>query len=186
MKIYLASSSLRRIEYLKNWGFDFEVARSKVEEKILDNNPVGTVLTNAYLKAIKVYKKYKNQVIVGMDTVVEINNIILGKPANKQDNVKMLMKLSDKEHRVITGICVINESVIGLDYVETAVSFRKILIKEAKMYAETGEGLDKAGGYAIQGLASDFVIDVKGLLDNVIGVPVVSLRNLLYKIIEIS
>ncbi len=186
MKIYLASSSLRRIEYLKNWGFDFEVIKSNVEEKILDNNPIGTVLTNAYLKAANVYRKYKNQVVVGMDTVVEIDNVILGKPGNEQDNVKMLMRLSNKEHRVITGICVINENTIGLDYVETAVSFRKILLKEAEIYAKTGEGLDKAGGYAIQGLASDFVISVNGLLDNVIGVPVVSLRNLLYKIIEIS
>ncbi len=181
MKLVLASHSPRRIEFLKKWGFDFNTANSFFEEKTF-KMPEETVIYNAYGKASTVAQKIKNSAIIGVDTVVVLNQTIIGKPENKNELRKMLRKLDNKTHMVITGIAVVKNEKFITDTCRTKVSFRKITDKEIENYVTTNEGMDKAGGYAIQGIASDFIIRIDGLIDNVIGLPVLLLRKMLDKI----
>jgi septum formation protein len=185
MKILLASNSPRRLEYLKGWGFEFESLKRPVEEVLVECNPVKTVMSNAYLKAFSLSSFYDSPVL-GMDTVVFFDNKILGKPKNNAENKKMLEALSGNTHYVFTGIAIMYRGNFLIDYVKTAVTFRKLNSSEIETYVATHEGLDKAGGYAIQELASSFVVLVEGLLDNVIGVPVFAIRELLDKILELN
>lgn len=183
MKILLASNSPRRLEYLKGWGFEFESVKRRVEEVLIECNPVKTVMSNAYLKVFSLSSFY-DSLVLGMDTVVFFDNKILGKPENYSENKKMLEALSGNTHYVFTGIAMMYRGNFLVDYVKTAVTFRKLDSNEIEDYVATREGLDKAGGYAIQELASSFVILVEGLLDNVIGVPVFAIRGLLDKMLE--
>ncbi len=184
MKIVLASSSPRRIEYLEQLGFKFDVFKNSSVELIFQGEPVKTVLINAFLKAKKASEKHRKDVVIAMDTIVELENNILGKPNSKKENIEMLSALSGKTHSVVTGVCIMQKNYFVMDYIETKITFRNIDEAEIKRYVSTGEGLDKAGGYAVQGLASDFVVATEGLLDNVIGIPVLTLNKLLNKIKE--
>lgn len=186
MRFILASSSPRRIEYLSKWGFSFEIYKADIEEKIIEGKPIETVIKNASAKAISVAKLKEKSTIVGIDTVVVVNKRILGKPKNEIENFNMLKLLSGKEHVVVTGICVLKQNSFVLDYVETYVKFRRLEKDEIMHYIKTCEGIDKAGGYAIQNLASDFVIEIRGILDNVIGVPAFNIKKLLSIIKDIS
>ena len=181
MKLILASKSPRRIEFLEKWGFDFKTKSSDFKEKIL-KSPEETVIYNAYGKAKKVAIKFKNKTVIGADTVVALNKEIIGKPQNKKDLERMLQKISGKTHLVITGIALIKNNKFVTNICKTEVTFRRINDNEIKDYIRTGEGNDKAGGYAIQGLASDFIVKVDGLLDNVIGIPLMILRKMLIEI----
>ncbi len=181
MKLILASKSPRRIEYLKMWRFSFESVNASFEEKML-NGPVNTVIYNSFGKASKVSNKYKEDIVIGLDTVVSLENKIMGKPRDKKDLREMLKLLSNKTHLVTTGIAVIQNKNFEITTCKTTVTFRKLSYKEIEQYIKTGEGLDKAGGYAIQGIASDFIVKVEGLIDNVIGIPVFTLRKLLKEI----
>ncbi|BAL81077.1 Maf family protein [Caldisericum exile] len=185
MRFILASSSERRIEYLKNFGFDFEVKKIEVTEKIFNNDPVKTVVYNAYMKAYKVRKHY-NLPVVGMDTIVELNGRIFGKPKDEKENVKMIKKLLGNSHRVITGIVALKDEFSIIDYEISIVHFRKEVDMELiKKYVASKEGLDKAGGYAIQGLGSIFIDEVSGPLDNVIGVPILKVHEILKMMEEV-
>lgn len=179
MKFILASSSPRRIEYLSKWGFLFESYKAEINEIVIEGKPIETALRNAIAKATSVAKLKESYTVVGIDTVVAINGKILGKPRNENENFNMIKLLSGKEHAVITGICVVKRNIFALDYVETFVKFRKLNKEEIMQYVKTHEGIDKAGGYAIQNLASDFVVEVKGILDNVIGIPTFNIKKLL-------
>ena len=181
MKLILASKSPRRIEFLRKWGFDFEVKKSDFKEKIL-KDPGETTVYNAYGKAKEIAIKFKNKTIIGADTVVALNEEIIGKPQDKEDLKKMLRKISGKTHLVITGAALIKGNRFVTNICKTEVTFRRISNSEIEDYIRTGEGDDKAGGYAIQGLASDFIIKVSGLLDNVIGMPLMVLRKMLIEI----
>ncbi len=179
MKFILASASPRRINLLQKWQFDFVPVNPQYDEKIFTYNPAVTAMLNAYNKAFSTHKKYKNSIVVGADTIVVINNKILGKPKNKSELKKMLQLLSENVHRVITGIAIIKKEKFMIDFIETKVKFKKLSCSEIKTYIATGEGLDKAGGYAIQGAASSFVEGIDGPIDNVIGIPINLLKKLL-------
>ncbi len=181
MKLILASKSPRRIEYLKMWGFSFESVNASFDERIL-NDPINTVIYNSFGKASKVLNNYKNSIVIGLDTVVSLENKIIGKPKDKEDLRTMLKLLSNKTHLVTTGMAVIQNKKFAVATCKTTVTFRNLSDKEIDQYVKTGEGLDKAGGYAIQGIASDFIVKVEGLIDNVIGIPVFTLRKLLEEI----
>ena len=175
MKLILASSSPRRKELLKQIGLRFEVVPSRVEEKIKDGeDPVEHVLRLAEEKALDVANKSRDSWVIAADTIVLIDGEILGKPAGKQDAYQMLLKLSGKEHRVITGFCILNtsngESV--KESVETTVTFKELTEKEIQGYIKTKEPFDKAGGYAIQGKGSFMIREIKGSYTNVIGLPI--------------
>ncbi len=181
MKFILASASPRRIDMLKKWQFDFITEPSFYKEEKVFRDAKTTAMVNAYNKAFFVYKRYIDKTVIGADTVVAIDDRILGKPENKKELRKMLKLLSKRMHRVITGVAVIKKEKFAIDFVETEVQFRMLTDSEIETYVATNEGLDKAGGYAIQGIASSFIEHIKGPLDNVIGMPVTLLRKLLKK-----
>ncbi len=183
--IILASSSLRRIEFLQKWGFNFISIKSKFEEKTFPSVE-KTVIYNSYGKAFNIAKEYKNYIVIGVDTVVVIGKEILGKPKSKEKVKEMFYKLNGKTHTVLSGITAIYKGDFVTNICKTYVGFRKMTEEEISLYADTGEGNDKAGGYAIQGLASDFIVKIDGYIDNVIGVPVKFIREIINQIQEVD
>ncbi len=185
--IYLASTSPRRQNLLRMLGIKFKVLKPKFVEPDLPitSTPQKFAKTLALLKALSALcnKKVKSGFIIGVDTVVVINNHILGKPRTPREAKKMLKILSGKTHKVITGICVIRvpDRKILTAAESTNVSFRRLSPQEIDTYITTPEPFDKAGAYAVQGKAAAFVKKVNGCYLNVIGLPVNLLLNLLYQ-----
>ncbi|MHA1722542.1 MAG: Maf family protein [Candidatus Baldrarchaeia archaeon] len=188
MKIILASSSPRRIKILEEKGFEFEVHPIKLdEEKFMKNlPPEGAAKKIALTKALMVAEKVKNGIIIGADTIVVYGNTVFGKPKNHEEAVKMLRMLSGKMHEVITAISIIEvkDGKKCREYVEcvkTKVKMMELSEEEINAYVNTGEPLDKAGAYAIQGLGGIFVEWINGCYYNVIGLPIAKLYKLLKK-----
>jgi septum formation protein len=174
-RLVLASSSPRRRELLKRTGIQFIIEQSKYEEKINHNvEPKELVKSLSLGKAKSVAKSHKNAIVLAADTVIVLEGEIIGKPKNEEDAKRTLAKMSGKPHFAITGFAIIdtgtNKTVSKS--VETKVYFRKLTPKEIDDYVKSKEPLDKAGSYAIQGLASKFVDEVEGDFDNVVGLPV--------------
>ncbi len=175
IRLILASSSPRRIEILDRLGIEFEVVPSDIEEPepLPGEDPISFAKRVSMLKADKVRQKRKEGIILGVDTVVEISGLLLGKPADRESARNMLRLLSGKVHRVITGFTVIsskNRRLIS-DAVITAVKFRRLREEEIEDYLDRGEYMDKAGAYAIQGYGSNFIEYIKGCYYNVMGLP---------------
>lgn len=179
MEIILASNSPRRREILSNAGYNFKVIASCYDEKIqgLKYSP-EIVLNCAYQKALDVSKKYPDCLIIGADTVVVHNNIILGKPKNKADALNMLKSLSNNTHFVVTAVSLIKNDKVLKDIEITYVTFRKLSDNEIINYIDTKNPLDKAGSYGIQDKGFDFSIKINGELDNVIGFPIKLFKKL--------
>jgi septum formation protein len=191
IKIILASSSLRRKELLKAIGLKYSSVKSTIEDQekpILNYKnlpPYKVAITLAHMKANDVSKKIKDKaVIIAADTIVVIKNRIIGKPSSKEDAAKMLKLLSGKTHRVITGLCVLKvpEYRESTFYVETTVTMAKMTARDIEWYVKTGEPLDKAGAYGIQGLGGLFIKKISGSYTNVVGLPVPELIATLRKL----
>lgn len=185
-KIILASGSPRRKELLKSMGLDFKVIVSEVEENI-ENEPFSTELIQnlAEEKASDVASKINfPAIIIGSDTVVVINNKILGKPKDKEDAFIMLKMLSGNTHQVISAIAVIDKETgkVLKDSVVSDVTFKQLSDEEINSYIATGEPMDKAGAYAIQGFAGMFVKSINGCYSNIVGISVFKLAEMLKEI----
>jgi len=184
MNIILASASPRRKQLLEILGIDFDIIVSDVDETIIDeSDPEQVVKELAYKKAIAILDKIdKPSLIIAADTLVVGENI-LGKPKDEDDAIQMLMSLSDKSHRVMTGIAIIDsQSNKVITHCETTnVFFRKLTIGDIRGYLNTGEHMDKAGSYGIQGKAALFVRKIEGDYNNVVGLPIFILGELLRK-----
>jgi septum formation protein len=171
--IILASASPRRQELLKNAGIALEVQPADIPEIPHGGEaPVAFAERMAREKARAVRASIPHRVILAADTVVAVDNEILGKPANTEDAVRMLRLLSGRTHAVTTGVCL---TVQGRDDVRsetTAVEFSRMTEAEIRDYVATGEPMDKAGAYAIQGGASRWITRVDGDYNNVVGLPV--------------
>lgn len=173
MKIILASQSPRRHEILNLVKIPHEVVPSNAEEVIKDiSNPAETVLDICYQKALDVAIKYPNDVVIGADTIVVIDNKILGKPKDEQDAINMLSMLSGKTHQVLTGVCIIkNQEVIK--FVETSsVTFYDMTKDEILDYIHSEQVYDKAGSYAIQGMCAKHIKEINGDYYNIMGLPI--------------
>ncbi|MDP3025945.1 MAG: nucleoside triphosphate pyrophosphatase [candidate division Zixibacteria bacterium] len=184
-RFILASSSPRRIDILKKAGIDFEVIfPENIEERNISSDPVSHVLELSKKKAESIAKRVIDSLILGADTIVVLNGEILGKPRDSEEAFKMLKKLSGKEHLVYTGISLVDkkEEKTLSGYQLTKVKFNQLKDKEIKDYIDTGEPLDKAGAYGIQGMGNFLVEKIEGDLDNVIGLPLRKLEELLIKI----
>lgn len=184
-KLVLASSSPRRAELLRKAEIDFEIIfPENIVEENVSAEPVSHVTELSRKKAESVVEKARNRLILGADTIVVLDGEILGKPRDKEDALRILKMLSSKEHKVYTGITLLDEKsgerVSG--YQLTRVKFNRLQEKEIKDYIESGEPLDKAGAYGIQGMGNFLVEKIEGDLDNVIGLPVRKLKELLTKI----
>lgn len=183
MRIVLASKSPRRKEILNNIGLKFEVVESNFDETIDPSQmPEDTVKYLAYKKAEDVAHAVRdNALIIGADTVVVHNSIIMGKPGKYQDSFDMLKKLSGSWHNVYTGICVLNPASGQhvIDYENTRVRIKQLTDEEILDYINTGEPADKAGSYAIQGIGSLIVERIEGCYFNVVGLPIYKLSKLM-------
>ncbi|MDO5011216.1 MAG: Maf family protein [Intestinibacter bartlettii] len=182
MEIILASASPRRKEILQNTKLKFEIEKSDIEEIILENeSPEDMVIRLAYEKAFDVAKKNKDKLVIGADTIVALDNEVLGKPKDKQEAYQMIKKLSNKTHKVITGISLINlkENKVIKDYVVSCVTFKDLSEDSIKDYINTNESLDKAGAYGIQGYGALLVKTIQGDYFNIVGLPISRLSDLL-------
>ena len=177
MKLILASNSPRRRELLRNAGFDFEVIPSNVDE----GEPSWGELPEEYARRAARAKALcvaahspSGSLVLGADTIVVIGGAILGKPTGPFDATRMLRMLSGQTHEVITAICLVKapEQIAAVKHESTFVTFRELSADEIRTYLASQEPLDKAGAYAIQGLASKFVIHISGCYFNVVGLPV--------------
>ena len=181
--LILASASPRRASILRRAGIAFRVRPARVDESIRKGEkPVAHVRRLARQKAEAVYRE--GDLALGADTVVVVGNHILGKPRDPADAARMLRLLSGREHQVLTGICLLGAGRSRLAAVKTRVWFRRLNRAEIAGYVATGEPLDKAGAYAIQGLASKFVERIDGCYFNVMGFPVSRVCELLQQVRE--
>ncbi len=184
--IILASASPRRQELIKLICNDFKVMPSDIDETVPAD--ISAEYSPEYLavqKAQHIYKKSSpDNVVIGCDTGVFIDNIMLGKPGNEKNAFEMLKMLSGKTHRVITGCAIIHEDkTISFSEV-TKVNFYKLTDEEILEYVKTGEPLDKAGAYGIQGKGALLVKGINGDYFNVVGLPVARLKREFDKIIN--
>lgn len=173
-KLILASSSPRRKELLSYANIPFEIVVSEVEEHFDEKEePHKIVQALALQKAEAVAKSLGNETIVlGADTIVTINNQILGKPKDENDARKMLRELSGKEHAVYTGVAIVSGAESITFFEETKVQFWELTDQEIEEYIKRGEPFDKAGAYGIQNLGSILVKRIDGDYFNVVGLPI--------------
>jgi len=180
MRIVLASASPRRYELLRQAGFDFETSISNVDENIALHDPAELVKKLAFAKARKVALGYDDSIIIGADTIVYIDGEILGKPIDPADAFKILRKLSGRAHTVYTGLALIYTATgkyeVTVD--TTEVYMRELSDEEINSYIATGEPMDKAGAYGVQGRAGMFVKRVEGDFFTVVGLPLYRLAGL--------
>ena len=174
--IILASASPRRRELLEQIGLSFQIIPSLVEEKELPGeSPDAHVVRLSLEKASEVAARDQTTArwIIGSDTIVLCDNRILGKPADAIQATSMLRLLSGREHRVLSGFAVIDKESgqQRAEAVSTKVKFRQLTDEEIARYIATGEPMDKAGAYAIQGLGVCFVAGIEGSYTNVVGLP---------------
>jgi septum formation protein len=182
MKIVLASKSPRRRELLSNLGLDFEVVESNVKEFSREKQPSRYVMDLSFNKAMSVAKKLSEEaIVIGADTVVVIGDKILGKPKDRNEAYVMLKKLQGKAHTVYTGITIVRtyDFKYVSDFEKTKVWIRKLQDEEIFNYIDTGEGYDKAGAYAIQGVGALIVEKIEGDYFNVVGLPISKLFDIL-------
>lgn len=171
--IILASASPRRKEILELADLKFDVMPSDAQEITTKTAPNEVVMELASIKAKDIYKKSEKQsMIVGADTVVAYQGQILGKPTDKADAKRMLTMLSGQTHEVYTGVCVIEDGKTKTFYEETKVTFYEISDEQVDHYIKTGEPMDKAGSYGIQGKAAVFIKGIEGDYYNVVGFPI--------------
>lgn len=171
--IILASASPRRKEILELADLDFDIMPSDAKEITTKTAPHEVVMELATIKANDIYEKSEKQsIVVGADTVVAYKGQILGKPKDEEDARRMLMMLSGQTHEVYTGVCVIEDGKRKTFFEETKVTFYEISEQKIKDYIKTGEPMDKAGSYGIQGKAAVFIKEIQGDYYNVVGFPI--------------
>jgi septum formation protein len=189
MRLVLASASPRRAELLRAAGYTFATLAVDVDERVPPGEaPRDYVRRLAQEKSARAWEVIASSggpersalpVVIGADTAVVVDGDILGKPADDDESQRMLERLSGRSHFVLTGVSLRNGSVEMNEVDETEVWFRELTSGEIAWYVASGEGRDKAGGYAIQGLASRFIPRIHGSYSNVVGLPVTRVARLL-------
>jgi septum formation protein len=174
-EIILASSSPRRADLLAAIGVDFQIVPSLIHERAHPNEPPGDYITRlARAKVVAVARQREAGLIIGADTVVVLDGSLMEKPADQQDARRMLNELSGRWHAVLTGVALFDAASHRevADYEKTLVRFSRLTDREIDWYVESGEPMDKAGAYGIQGLAAMFVEEIAGNYSNVVGLPI--------------
>lgn len=179
--LILASSSPRRQQLLRDAGIEIEVRPAHVtEERTTGEDPVQYACRLAREKALAVARNFPGRYVLGADTIVVVDDEVLEKPRNAEDAARMLRLLSGRAHHVTTGVSLIDPSGRSDTRFSTArVHFRKLEEAEIQRYIESGEPMDKAGAYAIQGGAAAWVHHVEGEYENVVGLPLSLVKEML-------
>jgi len=173
VRLLLASQSPRRAELLRAAGFDFDIQPANADETLHPNeSPEAYVQRVAEAKARAVLSLAGSRVVIAADTTVVVDHHILGKPEDTTDAARMLQLLSGRQHEVMTGVTVAGEDRLVTRLEVTRVEFAPLSLGEIAAYVDTGEPMDKAGAYAVQGRASRFVTRIEGSYSNVVGLPV--------------
>lgn len=175
--IILASESPRRRELIKKITKDFTVIPANIDESILHVPACDLPGELSRMKAYDVYQRYPNDIVLACDTVVIIDNEVLGKPHTKEKAYEMLKKLSGRKHVVISGYTYISKEKEITRTVRTYVYFNNLSDELINKYIESGSPMDKAGGYGIQDKEFDLVNHIEGDFDNVIGLPVEDIKK---------
>jgi septum formation protein len=181
LKIVLASSSPRRKRLMEQLGLGFVVVEPGPIVEVNSKVPEEAVLANALAKAKGVAKRQRDAIVISADTVVVVGGEVLGKPAGASEAQEMLTFLQGRAHRVMTALVIVHAAsgTMESDVVETRVRMLPMTSEEIRAYVETGEPMDKAGGYAIQGLGAVLVEEIEGCYYNVVGLPISRLAQLL-------
>lgn len=179
-RVMLASASPRRAELLRAAGIAFDVQPADVDETLHEGEtPEAYVRRVAIEKARTIAARAPDAVVIAADTTVVVDEHILAKPADDEDARRMLRLLSGRSHEVLTGVCVARGRDEETRVVSTLVTFAPLADEEIAWYVASGEPADKAGAYAIQGLASRFVTRIDGSYSNVVGLPVALVYEML-------
>ncbi len=180
--LILASGSPRRRELIADFDIPFQVIISNVAETIAPElSPEAQAVSLAELKAREVASRLETGIVLGADTIVVLDEILLGKPEDDADAISMLRLLSGREHRVVTGLTILNAAsgYSCSSAVSSIVRFRRLGPADIAAYINTGEPQDKAGAYAIQGRGADLVDEFQGCFTNVVGLPLCETAKLL-------
>lgn len=178
--LVLASASPRRARLLEEAGYRFETRATWVDESVPPGMPPVEAAVELAVRKAMAAEKPPDAWVLGADTLLDLDGEILGKPRDAHDARRILRRLSGREHWVLTGVAVRSPErglLTGLG--QTRVAFRELSAREIEDYVATGEPMDKAGAYALQGGAARFVADVRGPKDNVVGLPMDVVRRLL-------
>lgn len=187
-RFILASASPRRTELLKIMGLDFDIMPGDIDETFRPEETARAhVLRLSEGKALFVAPHHPDAWILGADTIVVVAGEILGKPRSPEEAKRMLEKLSDRTHEVLTGFCIVRQDrkVRIREVVASEVLFRKIAPDEMAWYTGTDEPYDKAGAYAVQGMGSCFVREIRGSCTNVVGLPLCEVIDALKRVAAI-
>ncbi len=177
--LILASQSPRRQELLRNAGFSFEIRASGVEEVPQPHESAADYVTRLALDKALAIDASPDDFVIAADTTVILGETIMEKPLSAEDAVSMLTALSGQTHTVLTGVCVRHNGRTWTACESTQVHFVPISGEEIRAYVASGEPMDKAGAYGIQGLASKFVDRIEGCYFNIVGLPVARVYSLL-------
>jgi nucleoside triphosphate pyrophosphatase len=187
MRLVLASASPRRADLLRAAGYTFETLAVDLDEGVrAGETPVSYVSRLAHEKSAAAMKRLaapQDTIVLGADTAVIVGDEILGKPRDDRDGSAMLQKLSGRSHEVLTGISVRTSTGDWGRVERTSVYMTVLSSEDIAWYVASGEGRDKAGGYAVQGLASRFISRIDGSYSNVVGLPVAAVAALLREVI---
>ena len=180
MRIVLASQSPRRRELLAAAGFEFDVAAADVPEVREAGEPAARYVERlAREKAEAIAARYPDRPVLGADTEVVIDGDVLGKPADAAEAARMLRRLSGRTHQVLTGLALVWRGRVLTAVESTIVRLSALTDDELLEYVASGEPMDKAGGYAIQGRAARFIPRIEGSYSNVVGLPVATVLQIL-------
>lgn len=171
--VVLGSGSPRRVKLLRDMGIPFEQIVPRVDETMLyRENPLAYVVRLAKTKAARVSENRAGAIVIGCDTVVVLDEKVLDKPADEDEAFRILSTLAGREHVVCTAVALAREATVVASGIErTRVCFNEVSPDEIQEYVATGEPMDKAGAYGIQGMGAFLVDSIEGPLDNVIGLP---------------
>ena len=182
MKLILASASPRRKEILSYLNIPFEIIAADIKETIDDNKPLQEEIERlSFLKANEIFKDHNDAVVIGSDTIVTLDDKVLGKPKSIEEAKEMLHLLENNKHVVITGVTIISDKMSETFSVVSDVYFNPLSDEEIEEYVKTKEPLDKAGAYAIQGIGGKFIKKIDGDYYAIMGLPLSQIYNRLKK-----
>lgn len=181
--IVLASSSPRRKELLQQLGLDFEIYSPDIDESVHENELVHHYVERlAREKAQTVLKLFPEAIVIAADTSLGLDGQIIGKPESKNHAFEIWKQLSGRWHDVFSGLCVATQQQMLSQVVQTQVEFQHLTTQDMEDYWTTGEPVGKAGGYAIQGIASQYIPQIQGSYSNVVGLPLYEFSQLFKRV----